>query len=158
MAFLRGRLHRYCGPAAAKRLLQQVVRARTATAEAAASPVTAANDTPLHSSSQTASTAAGATRQVDVLDLKFNDPVASFKSKTMTELVRAYVVYQLCSIEFLVENNMRVSVASLGRRTFRGMSLIDSAVLQTKANGAESCGNLWMISRPTPKNYLPCDA
>lgn len=124
MAFLRGRLHRCCanGGPAAKRLLQQVVRARTATAEAATTtPVTSSGD-PLHQTqlAQTASTAAGATRQIDPLDLKFNDPVASFKSKTMTELVRAYVVYQLCSIEFLVENNMRVSWT--GRRMLEGMS------------------------------------
>ncbi|KAK2579710.1 hypothetical protein KPH14_011057 [Odynerus spinipes] len=47
-------------------------------------------------------------RQIDPLDLKFNDPVAAFKSKTTTELVRAYVVYQICSIEYIVENNMKV--------------------------------------------------
>lgn len=48
-------------------------------------------------------------RQIDPLDLKFNDPVASFKSKTTKELVRAYIVYQICSIEYIVENNMKVS-------------------------------------------------
>ena len=48
------------------------------------------------------------TRQIDPLDLRFNDPSASFKSKTMVELIRAYVVYQLCSIDYLVENNMKV--------------------------------------------------
>jgi len=51
-------------------------------------------------------------RQVDPLDLKFNDPIAAFKSKTTTELVRAYFVYQMCSIEYIVENNMKVSVAT----------------------------------------------
>lgn len=51
-----------------------------------------------------------APRQIDPLDLKFNDPVAAFKSKTTTELVRAYFVYQMCSIEYIVENNMKVRV------------------------------------------------
>ncbi|XP_058799407.1 proline dehydrogenase 1, mitochondrial [Phymastichus coffea] len=63
-------------------------------------------------------------RQIDPLDLKFNDPVASFKSKTMTELVRAYFVYQLCSIEFLVENNMKlmkVCQSIMGEKLFAYM-------------------------------------
>lgn len=47
-------------------------------------------------------------RQIDPLDLKFNDPIAAFKSKTTMELMRAYVVYQMCSIEYIVENNMTV--------------------------------------------------
>ncbi|XP_043510097.1 proline dehydrogenase 1, mitochondrial [Frieseomelitta varia] len=47
-------------------------------------------------------------RQIDPLDLKFNDPVAAFKSKTTKELLRAYVVYQLCTIEYIVENNMKL--------------------------------------------------
>lgn len=58
-------------------------------------------------------------RQIDPLDLKFNDPVAAFKSKTTMELVRAYVVYQICSIEYLVENNMKVSI-------HRGISILIS--------------------------------
>ncbi|KAM0727682.1 Proline dehydrogenase 1, mitochondrial [Formica fusca] len=47
-------------------------------------------------------------RQIDPLDLKFNDPIAAFKSKTTMELMRAYIVYQMCSIEYIVENNMKV--------------------------------------------------
>lgn len=47
-------------------------------------------------------------RQIDPLDLKFNDPIAAFKSKTTFELIRAYLVYQMCSIEYVVENNMKV--------------------------------------------------
>ena len=47
-------------------------------------------------------------RQIDPLDLKFNDPIAAFKSKTTMELMRAYFVYQMCSIEYVVENNMKV--------------------------------------------------
>ncbi|XP_063989114.1 proline dehydrogenase 1, mitochondrial isoform X2 [Diachasmimorpha longicaudata] len=61
------------------------------------------------------------TRQIDPLDLKFNDPVASFKSKTTMELVRAYIVYQFCSIDYVVENNMKfmkVAKRLLGERIF----------------------------------------
>lgn len=48
--------------------------------------------------------------QRDPLDLSFNDPIAAFKSKTTSELVRAYFVYTLCSSEYLVENNMKVII------------------------------------------------
>lgn len=47
----------------------------------------------------------------DPLDLSFNDARAAFKSKTTWEVLRAYIVYQLCSSETLVENNMKVSYA-----------------------------------------------
>ena len=65
-----------------------------------------------------------APRQIDPLDLKFDDPVASFKSKTTIELVRAYVVYQLCSIDYLVEHNMKLMKLSkkiLGETLFTKM-------------------------------------
>ncbi|KAK0088404.1 hypothetical protein PV326_004847, partial [Microctonus aethiopoides] len=61
-------------------------------------------------------------RQIDPLDLRFNDPVASFKSKTTLELIRAYIVYQICSIEYVVENNMkfmRFANKILGERLFK---------------------------------------
>lgn len=45
----------------------------------------------------------------DPLDITFEDAKAAFKSKTNWELIRAYIVYQLCSIEYLVDNNMQVS-------------------------------------------------
>lgn len=45
----------------------------------------------------------------DPLDITFEDAKAAFKSKTNLELIRAYVVYTLCSFETLVENNMKVS-------------------------------------------------
>lgn len=45
----------------------------------------------------------------DTLDVSFADPLAAFKSKTTFELIRAYFVYMLCSSEYLVENNMKVS-------------------------------------------------
>lgn len=44
----------------------------------------------------------------DPLDVSFNDPIAAFKSKTTSELIRAYFVYLMCSSEYLVENNMKV--------------------------------------------------
>ncbi|EFN64404.1 Proline oxidase, mitochondrial [Camponotus floridanus] len=62
-----------------------------------------------------------ADRQIDPLDLQFNDPIAAFKSKTTMELMRAYVVYQMCSIEYIVENNMKfmkLTKAILGEKLF----------------------------------------
>lgn len=44
----------------------------------------------------------------DPLDVSFNNPIDAFKSKTTWELIRAYVVYLMCSSEYLVENNMKV--------------------------------------------------
>lgn len=45
----------------------------------------------------------------DPLDITFEDAKAAFKSKTTWELLRAYIVYTLCSFETLVNNNMTVS-------------------------------------------------
>lgn len=53
-------------------------------------------------------TAGGSERNWDPLDVGFSDPIAAFKSKTTFELCRAYLVYFLCSSEFLVDNNMKV--------------------------------------------------
>lgn len=47
--------------------------------------------------------------QRDPLDVSFNDPIAAFKSKTTWELIRAYLVYTVCSIEPVVENNLKVN-------------------------------------------------
>lgn len=44
----------------------------------------------------------------DPLDLSFNNPNAAFKSKTTGELLRAYIVYVLCSSTYLVDNNLKV--------------------------------------------------
>jgi len=44
----------------------------------------------------------------DVLDFSFNDAHAAYKSKTTWEILRAYIVYTLCSSNYLVENNMKV--------------------------------------------------
>lgn len=57
----------------------------------------------------------------DRLDPPFDDHVATFRSKTTGEILRAYVVYQLCSSEYLVENNarlMKVGRTVLGQRLF----------------------------------------
>lgn len=51
----------------------------------------------------------------DELDLSFNDHQAAFKSKTTWEVLRAYIVYQLCSITVLVEYNMKVSSINFNR-------------------------------------------
>lgn len=45
----------------------------------------------------------------DELDLTFSSPKDAFKSKKTSELVRAYFVYQICSINWVVENNDMVS-------------------------------------------------
>nr|CAD7263098.1 unnamed protein product [Timema shepardi] len=45
----------------------------------------------------------------DPLDLTFEDPVASFKSKTTWEVLRAYIVYTICSFDFIVENNTKIT-------------------------------------------------
>ncbi|BFG01985.1 proline dehydrogenase 1 mitochondrial [Drosophila madeirensis] len=61
------------------------------------------------------------TPQRDPLDVSFNDPIAAFKSKTTWELVRAYMVYMICSSEKLVEHNMTLmkwSKQILGTRLF----------------------------------------
>lgn len=44
----------------------------------------------------------------DELDVSFNNPEAAFKSKTTWELVRAYLVYMMCSSGYIVENNLKV--------------------------------------------------
>ncbi|XP_034827536.1 proline dehydrogenase 1, mitochondrial [Maniola hyperantus] len=41
----------------------------------------------------------------DELDLTFNSPKDAFKSKKTSELIRAYLVYQICSFNWIVENN-----------------------------------------------------
>nr|CAI5821410.1 unnamed protein product [Callosobruchus analis] len=56
----------------------------------------------------------------DPLDDTFEDAKAAFKSKTNFELIRAYVVYTLCSIEFLVDNNMKKLFILLMKATFYG--------------------------------------
>ncbi|XP_032580104.1 proline dehydrogenase 1, mitochondrial isoform X1 [Drosophila sechellia] len=62
--------------------------------------------------------------QRDPLDVSFNDPIAAFKSKTTGELIRAYLVYMICSSEKLVEHNMTLMKWSknvLGQRLFTAL-------------------------------------
>lgn len=67
------------------------------------------------------------------MDVKFNDPIAAFKSKTTFELIRGYVVYVLCSSSFLVDNNMKVSVW----RRRRELSMLESLVLRAMLDSRE---------------------
>lgn len=60
----------------------------------------------------TSSSAVG-TSPKDPLDITFEDAKAAFKSKTNWELLRAYIVYTLCSFEYLVDNNMQVRFSPL---------------------------------------------
>lgn len=61
----------------------------------------------------------GSASPKDPLDITFEDSIASFKSKTTWELLRAYVVYTLCSFETLVEHNMKVSLAAFDSYVIR---------------------------------------
>lgn len=54
-------------------------------------------------------TRVGGTAPRDPLDVTFENAESAFKSKTTWELVRAYIVYTICSSDYLVENNMKVS-------------------------------------------------
>ena len=60
------------------------------------------------SPSDKASAAAPALRKTDELDLGFMNHTAAFKSKSTWQVFRGYLVYQLCSIGPLVENNEKV--------------------------------------------------
>ena len=48
-------------------------------------------------------------RRTDELDLTFLDHKAAFKSKTTWEVLRAYIVFNLCGIRPLVDHNEAVS-------------------------------------------------
>lgn len=43
------------------------------------------------------------------LNLSFEDSKTAFKAKSSFELLRGYLVFQLCSISFLIENQKKVS-------------------------------------------------
>lgn len=45
----------------------------------------------------------------DELDLSFSDARQAYRSKSTWEILRAWVVFKLCSINYLVENNDKVS-------------------------------------------------
>jgi hypothetical protein len=44
----------------------------------------------------------------DTLDLSFSDGRQAYRSKSTWEILRAYLVFKLCSINYLVENNDKV--------------------------------------------------
>ena len=52
-------------------------------------------------------------RRKDPLDLSFGNAEAAFRSKTSLEILRAYVVFSLCSSNYLVENNLKVNWMTL---------------------------------------------
>lgn len=57
----------------------------------------------------------------DTLDLTFNDARQAYRSKSTWEILRAYIVFKICSIEALVENNqklMRLGHKILGKKLF----------------------------------------
>jgi len=77
----------------------------------------------LHPAQQDAFTAPTISRdrKKDSLDLTFEDHSAAFKSKTTWEVLRALMVFKVCGISLVVENNerlMRLGQAVLGRRLF----------------------------------------
>ena len=53
-------------------------------------------------------TKSGYRKRIDPLDLTFLNHEAAFKSKTTWEVMRAYIVFQLCSIKPLVQHNEKV--------------------------------------------------
>ncbi len=53
-------------------------------------------------------TAAPTIGRRDPLDVSFENAEAAFRSKTTLQVLRAYLVFTLCSSNYLVENNMKV--------------------------------------------------
>lgn len=96
------------------------------------------------SKSQHVASPAQAHVQKDPLDISFNDHVAAFKSKKTSELVRAYIVYALCTSEYLVENNMKVSAIISLKISWKMLALTRSSGLSIavycnrEAHGFES--------------------
>jgi len=60
-------------------------------------------------------------RKKDTLDLSFEDHTAAFKSKTTWEVLRALLVFQMCGINIIVDNNeklLKIGQKVLGKRLF----------------------------------------
>ncbi|KZS08064.1 Proline dehydrogenase 1, mitochondrial [Daphnia magna] len=60
----------------------------------------------------------------DPLDLSFDNAEAAFRSKTTLQILRAYLVFTLCSSNYLVENNMKLMKLGkkvLGKRLFKSL-------------------------------------
>ena len=58
--------------------------------------------------SKTAVPSVSSSGRRDPLDLSFDNAEAAFRSKTTLQVLRAYLVFTLCSSNYLVENNMKV--------------------------------------------------
>lgn len=106
MAYLRAVVRCSLSPKCGN-LQQSIPAASSAVGRVSFKSTHAASAVPQYESEQTADPASGPRR--DPLDITFQDSYAAFKSKTTWEVVRAYIVYTLCSSEYLVENNMKVS-------------------------------------------------
>jgi len=60
-------------------------------------------------------------RKKDVLDLTFEDHGAAFKSKTTWEVMRALLVFNVCGVNMIVDNNerlMKIGQKLLGKKLF----------------------------------------
>ncbi|KAK3870254.1 hypothetical protein Pcinc_024515 [Petrolisthes cinctipes] len=60
----------------------------------------------------------------DSLDLTFCDHEKAFKSKTSGEIIRALMVFKMCGIKFLVDNNeklLKLGQKVLGQRIFASL-------------------------------------
>jgi hypothetical protein len=58
----------------------------------------------------------GVSNKSSKLDLSFEDSKTAFKAKSNLDLLRGYLVFQLCSIKFLVDNQKRI--LDLTRKVF----------------------------------------
>lgn len=103
MAFLRGALKLTVSPNINRLLVAQIKQDRLFLRSFL--PVVSS---PRFATSTVSDTAGQVGSPKDPLDLSFNDAKAAFKSKTTWEVLRAYIVYTLCSSETLVENNAKV--------------------------------------------------
>ncbi len=56
----------------------------------------------------------GYKKRIDPLDLTFANHEAAFKSKTTWEVLRALLVYQLCSSQTIVAHNEKVGLCPFG--------------------------------------------
>ncbi|XP_035691457.1 proline dehydrogenase 1, mitochondrial-like isoform X4 [Branchiostoma floridae] len=61
-------------------------------------------------------------RQFPIVSLNFDDALEAYKSKTTGEILRALLVFKLCSFDIIVRNNnqlMKLSRRILGKRLFK---------------------------------------
>ena len=87
-----------------------------ATATAHSLNVTKFADTTEETNSRSSSS--GSSGRIERQQLDFTDIQNAFKSKTSFELVRGGLVYQLCTIKFLVDNGLKVRVFILLLKLF----------------------------------------